>query len=77
MDGVKYKRRKWTLVALSYVLDMVHINSEVIYVINNANKDVDSFEFGWELLKALVKPEMHTRLARGGLSKHNHTYTWS
>ena len=54
---------------------MARINSEVIYVINNANNDVDSFEFGWELLKALVKPNMHTRLARGGLSKLNHTYT--
>ena len=66
----KYKTRKWTLVALSYVLDMARINSQAIYVINNAKEDVDSFEFGWELMKALVKPNMHTRLARGGLSKH-------
>ena len=49
---------------------MVRINSQAIYVINNAKEDVDSFEFGWELMKALVKPNMHTRLARGGLSKH-------
>ena len=66
----KYKTRKWTLVALSYVLDIARINSQAIYVINNAKEDVDSFEFGWELMKALVKPNMHTRLARGGLSKH-------
>ena len=26
--------------------------------------------FGLELMKALVKPNMHTHLARGGLSKH-------
>ena len=49
---------------------MIHINSQAIYVINNTKEDIDSFEFGWELIKALVKPNMHTRLARGGLSKH-------
>ena len=67
---IKYKTRKWTLVALSYVLDMARINRKAIFVINNAKEDVDSFEFGWELMKALVKPNMHTPLARGGLSKH-------
>ena len=56
----KYKTIEWTLVALSYVLDMARINSEAIYVINNAKEDVDSSEFGWELLKALVKLNIHT-----------------
>ena len=69
----KYKTRKWTLVALSYVLDMARKNSQTIYVINNAKEDVDSFEFGWELMKALVKPNIHTCLARGGLSKYLQT----
>ena len=49
---------------------MARINSLAIYVINNTKEDVYRFEFGWELMKALVKPNMHTRLARGGLSKH-------
>ena len=66
----KYKTRKWILVALSYVLGMACINSQAIYVISNAKEDVDSFEFGWELMKALVKPNMNTHLARGSLSKH-------
>ena len=66
----KYKTRKWTLVALSYVLDMARINSQAIYVISNAKEDVDSFEFGLELMKALVKPNMDIHLARGSLSKH-------
>ena len=66
----KYKTRKLVLVALSHVLDMACINSQVIYVIINAKEDVDSFEFRWELIKALVKPNIHTRLARGGLSKN-------
>ena len=68
--ATKYKTRKWALVALSYVLDMAHTNSQAMYVINNAKVHVDSFEFGWELMKALIKPNMHTRLARGDLSKH-------
>ena len=63
--NAKYKTRKWTLAALSYVLDMARINSHAIYVISNAKEDVDSFDFEWELMKALVKPNMHTRLARG------------
>ena len=66
----KYKTKKRILVALSYVLGMACINSQAIYVISNAKEDVDSFEFGWELMKALVKPNMNTHLARGSLSKH-------
>ena len=38
----KYKTRKLTLVALSYVLDMARINSQAIYVINIAKEDVGS-----------------------------------
>ena len=41
-----------------------------VYVINNAKEDINSFQFGWELMKALVKANMYTRLVRGGLSKH-------
>ena len=64
----KYKTRKWTLVALSNVLDIARIKSQAIYVINNAKEDIDSIE--WELMKALVKLNMHTCLASGGLLKH-------
>ena len=63
----KHKTRKWTLVALSYVLDMARINSHAIYVMNNAKEDADSFKFGWDLMKAFVKPDMYTCLATGGL----------
>ena len=49
----KYKTRKWTLVTLLYVLDISCINSQAIYIINNAKEDVDSFEFVWELVKTL------------------------
>ena len=67
---IKYKTRKWTLVALLYVLHMARINSQAVYVINNAKEDVGSSAFGRELMKTLVKPNMHTRSARRGLSKH-------
>ena len=49
---------------------MARVNSQAIYVINNTKEDLDSFKFGWKLMKALVKPNMHTRLVRGGLSRH-------
>ena len=49
---------------------MFRINSHAIYVINNVKEDVGSFEFGWELMKAPIKPNMHIRQARGGLPKH-------
>ena len=48
---------------------MACINSQAIDVINNAKEDASSFEFGWKLMKALKKPNIHTRLGRGGLSK--------
>ena len=60
IHSTKYKTRKWMLVALSYVLDMACINSRAIYVTNNAKEDLDSFEFGWELMKALAMPNIHT-----------------
>ena len=49
---------------------MARINSQAIYVINNAKEDIDSFEIRWDLMKALVNSNMHTYLAGGGLSKH-------
>ena len=62
------KTRKWTLVVLSYSLDMARINSKAIYVTNNAKEYVDSFEFGLELNNT----NMQTRLARESLSKDLH-----
>ena len=48
---------------------MARINSQAIYVINNKINTTDSFNFGWELTKALVVPHMKERLLKGGLSK--------
>ena len=65
----KYKTRKWKLVALLYVLDMARINCLAIYVKKSTKENGDSFEFGWELMKALIKPNMQACL-RGDLSKY-------
>ena len=74
LQNIKQENRH--LFHLSYVLDMARINSQAIYVINNAKVDVDSFEFGWELMKALVKPNTHTCLVKTS-AKLSHTYTRS
>ena len=66
----KVKTRKWTLVALSYVLDMARTNSQTVYKINNEKTEVDSFEFGWEPAKSLVKNFMLERLQKGGLTAY-------
>ena len=58
------------------MLDIACINSQAIYVINNAKENVDSFEFGWVLMEALVKPNTHTRLVKTS-AKLSLTYTWS
>ena len=49
----KYKTGQCALVVFSYVLVIARINSQVIYVTNNAKGDVDSFKFRWELMKLL------------------------
>ena len=65
----KPKSRKWTITALSYILDMARINSQVIYVIKNKINTTISFSFGWELTKASVAPDMKRHPLKGGLSK--------
>ena len=44
------KTRKWTLVALAYVLDTSRANSQAIYVMNTRDTSTKSFEFGWKLM---------------------------
>ena len=60
---------KWTITALSYILDIARINSQATYVINNKINTTDSFIFDWELTEALVLPHMKKRLLKGVLSK--------
>lgn len=62
----KSKTRKWTLVAHAYILDIVRVNAQTIATANGATVK-SSFEFAWELVLALAKPHMQSRLAIGGL----------
>ena len=49
---------------------MGRTNSLTVYKINNEKTEVDSFEFGWELAKSLVKNFMLERLQKGGLTAY-------
>jgi hypothetical protein len=59
----KTKSRRWTMVALAYMIDMACVTSSTIYALN---KNVDpvkqkSFEHGFELVMQLVKPHIARR----------------
>ena len=63
----KVKSNKWTLVALSFVLDTCRINASTILAMND-NKDprkVNSLNFGWQLSEALVMPFIQQRPLQG------------
>ena len=60
---VKTKSRKWTMVVLAYILDMARVDSSTIYVLNNdiGPCNLVSFEFAFDLVMALVKPQIELR----------------
>ena len=64
----KPKTGKWTIVAMSYVLDMARMNSQTVYEANNSINGFNSFDFGWLLVNSLVAPHMHNRIEQGGLT---------
>ena len=66
----KQKTRKWTLVALTYVLDMSRVNSQAIYAMTSRDTRTKSFEFGWELIISLIKPHMTNQITTGGISNN-------
>ena len=66
----KQKTRKWTLVALTYVLDMSRVNRQAIYAMNSRDTPTKSLEFGWELIISLIKPHMTNQITIGGISNN-------
>lgn len=60
---VNTKSRRWTMSSFSYILDTIRVNSQTIYSLNNGMdpRKVNSFKFGWELAKELVKPFIELR----------------
>ena len=66
---VKSKSRKWTKVALAYLLDTIRVNSSTLLAMNDGKdpKSINSFNFGFELATDLVMPHIDRR-SRQGLS---------
>ena len=64
---VKPKSRRWSVAAFSFILDTVRVNaSSVVALNNNENLDkVNAFQFGYELIKALVLPSIQRRPKNG------------
>lgn len=54
------KIRKWTLAALSYVLDMARINTQTVFTMNINVSNTNNFDFSWDMVKGLPTPHMES-----------------
>ena len=66
---VKLKCRRWVMVAFSYLLDIIRVNSSTVLALNKKvdPKKVVSFDNGYLLAKQLVMPQI-LRRNRNGLN---------
>lgn len=65
------KTHRWTINALSYVLDTVRTNMNTLWNEMYPEKKMSSFDFLWALADELIKPWVQTRYNnRTGLQKH-------
>ena len=57
---VKTKSRWWTVVAFPYLLDTIRVNASTALAVNKKvdPKKTESFDFGFELAKPLLMPQM-------------------
>ena len=58
--STKTKSVKWTAVAHSYLLDTARVNATTLYMLATGKKE-ETFMIGWDLVKAMVVPQMKTR----------------
>ena len=65
---VKPKNRRWVMVAFSYLLDTIRVNSSTVFALTKKTdpKKVNSFEYGYTLAEQLVMPQIQRR-SRNGL----------
>ena len=63
----KPKYQKWTIVAFSYLLDTCRVNASTIMALNTSDKELKSFNFGLDLVLALIRPYIDKR-SRNGLT---------
>ena len=61
------KSRKWTIVAFSYLLNTCRVNASATMVLNTSDKEQKSFNFGLDLVLALIRPCIKKR-PRNGLT---------
>ena len=59
--------RKWTIVACSYLLDTCRVNASTIMALKTSDKELKSFNFGLDLVLALVRRYIEKR-SRNGLT---------
>ena len=59
----KSKSKRWTMNALSYVLDTCQVNASTIYEMNNdlQPRNIKSVDFGFELAMSLIRPHIEQR----------------
>ena len=60
---VKPKSRKWSIVAFSYLLDTIRVNTSTVFALNNGNNPtkINSFQLGFDLAEALVMAHIERR----------------
>ena len=63
----KAKSNRWTMVSFYFLLDTCRVNASTIYAMNNGQnpRNVDSFDFGWDLVEALTMPFIRQRQIHG------------
>ena len=68
---VKAKSRKWTMVALLYLLDTISVNTCPLFALSKGvdSKKVNSFDFRYQLAEKLVMPAIEQQ-SRNGLSSN-------
>ena len=54
----RFKSHRWTMNALSYVLDTVRTNMNTLWNEMNPDKKVSSYDFLWELGQSPIKPHI-------------------
>ena len=59
----KFKSRKWSMVAFSYIVDMGCVNSSTLFAVNGIEDPLkqSSFEFGIDIVCSLVGPFIQQR----------------
>ena len=63
----KVKSNKWTMAALNYVLDKSRVKVSPMYALKNKlnPKQIDSFNFVWDLAESLIIPFAQQRFVVG------------